>query len=133
MDLLLLMNVICGCNMDARRETPVAPEMEPAAKKPNRQLTSCGGRSLLSTDVKYLVPPIWTAHNLLPYVLLRVPVVPVGAKARGNAVYQSTHLCRGLTLSPSSMMPPNLYSILPVAGEVVDRHPRHLIFDRITY
>ena len=27
----------------------------------------------------------------------------------------------------SGMMPPNLYSVLPVAGEVVDRHPRHLI------
>ena len=27
----------------------------------------------------------------------------------------------------SSMMPPNLYSVLPVACEVVDRHPRHLI------
>ena len=26
----------------------------------------------------------------------------------------------------SSMMPPNLYSVLPVAGEVVDRHSRHL-------
>ena len=92
------MNVICGAR-GMRGETPVAPEMEPAAKKPNRQLTSCGGRSLLSTDVKYLVPPIWTADNLLPYVLLRVPIVPVGAKARGNAVHQSTHLSRGFTSS----------------------------------
>ena len=31
----------------------------------------------------------------------------------------------------SSMMPPNLYSILPVAGEVVDRHPRHLILTEL--
>ena len=30
------------------------------------------------------------------------------------------------------MMPPNLYSVLPVAGEVVDGHPRHLI-DRIKH
>ena len=55
--------IISGCNKDAGSETPVGPEMESAAKKPNRQLTSCGGRSLLSTDVGYLVPPITTHQS----------------------------------------------------------------------
>ena len=55
--------IISGCNKDAGSETPVGPEMESAAKKPNRQLTSCGGRSLLSTDGGYLVPPITTHQS----------------------------------------------------------------------
>ena len=119
------MYVICGCNRDVGSETPVAPEMKLAAKKPNRQLTSCGGRSLLSTDVKYLVPPISTQQS--PTLCSpRGPSRPSPGKGQGQRCPLEHPPVQRIKFE-LSMMPPNLYSILPVAGEVVDRHPRHLI------